>query len=124
MDVGSTAGVVTGESGLEVNNTVGVTFLDTTEESGVDVQRVGGVTVTAGDNSRVDTLCKSVICFLVDTIGFSQGIAYSGVAVPQISVDLGNRLAGVGVDELDVHEEGNTLLILGNVLTNKLTSDV
>lgn len=56
MDVGSTAGVVTGESGLEVNNTVGVTFLDTAEEGGVDVQCVGGVTVAAGDNSRVDTL--------------------------------------------------------------------
>ena len=44
--------------------------------------------------------------------------------MPEISVDLGNGLAGVGVDELDVHEKGNTLLILGNVLTNKLTSDI
>lgn len=51
-------------------------------------------------------------------------MAYSGVTVPEISVDLGDRLAGVGVDQLDIHVEGDTLLGFDNVLTNKLTRDV
>lgn len=54
----------------------------------------------------------------------SERLSYGGVAVPNISVDLGHRLAGVGVDQLDIHVEGNTLLGLDNVLTNKLTRDV
>lgn len=44
--------------------------------------------------------------------------------MPQISVDLGNGLAGVGVNELDVHEERDTLLVLGDVLADKFTSDI
>lgn len=49
---------------------------------------------------------------------------YGGVTVPKISVNLRNRLAGVGVDQLDIHVEWNTLLGLDNVLTNELTRDV
>lgn len=56
MDVGGTAGVMTGEGGLEVNNTVGITLLNTTEEGRVDVELIGRVTITISDNAGVDTL--------------------------------------------------------------------
>ena len=55
---------------------------------------------------------------------FRVNCTYGGVAVPQIGVDLGDGLAGVGVDELDVHEQGDTLLVLGNVLADELTGNV
>lgn len=61
VNVSGTAGVVTREGGLEVNNTVGIALLDTAQEGGVDVQLIGGVTVATGNNSRVDTLFKLVI---------------------------------------------------------------
>jgi hypothetical protein len=49
---------------------------------------------------------------------------HSRVAVPQIHIDLRNRLAGVGVDQLDVHIEWNTFLSLRDVLANEFTSDI
>lgn len=49
---------------------------------------------------------------------------YSGVAVPQVRVELRNGFAGVGVDQLDVQVERNTFLGLGDVLTNELTGDI
>jgi hypothetical protein len=54
--------------------------------------------------------------FISNTVGGEY--TYSGVAVPQVHVDLRNGFAGVGVDQLDVHVERNTLLGLRNVFTN------
>lgn len=56
MNVSSTAGVVTREDGLELNNTIGVARLDSTKESVVQVAGVRRVTVSAGADSGVDTL--------------------------------------------------------------------
>lgn len=41
MDVCSTAGIVARENGLELHDTIAVACLDTAEESGVEVGRVG-----------------------------------------------------------------------------------
>lgn len=56
VNVGSTAGVVTGEDRLELNDTLVVARLDTTEESSVQVSGIRRVTVAAGHDTRVDTL--------------------------------------------------------------------
>jgi hypothetical protein len=56
VDVGGTAGVVTGEDSLELDDTVVVGLLETTEEGSVDVGVVVGVPVSAGDDAGVDTL--------------------------------------------------------------------
>lgn len=44
--------------------------------------------------------------------------------MPQVHVDLRNGIAGVGVDQLDVHVERNTPLGLRHVVTNKFTRDI
>lgn len=44
--------------------------------------------------------------------------------MPEVKVDLGNGLAGVGVDELDVQVEGDTLLVLLDVVADQLAGDV
>lgn len=44
--------------------------------------------------------------------------------MPQVHVDLRNGIAGVGVDQLDVHVERNTLLGLRHVVTNQFTRDI
>jgi hypothetical protein len=54
--------------------------------------------------------------FISNAVG--EEFTYSGVAVPQVHVDLRNGFAGVGVDQLDVHVERNTLLGLRDVFTN------
>lgn len=51
-------------------------------------------------------------------------LTYSGVAVPEVHVDLRNGFAGVGVDQLDIHVERNSLLGLRDVFTDKFTSDI
>ena len=56
MNVGRTTGVVTREDGLELRNTILVALLETTEESLVEVALVVSVAISAGDNTRVDTL--------------------------------------------------------------------
>jgi hypothetical protein len=60
--------------------------------------------------------------FISNTVGGEY--TYSGVAVPQVHVDLRNGFAGVGVDQLDVHVERNTLLGLRDVFTNQFTRDI
>jgi 5-hydroxyisourate hydrolase-like protein (transthyretin family) len=51
MDVSGAAGVMTREGRLEMNDTVGVTLLDTSEEGRVDVQLIRGVAIATGNNS-------------------------------------------------------------------------
>lgn len=50
--------------------------------------------------------------------------AYSCVAVPGVKVDVRDRVAGVGVNDLEVQEQRNTSLVLRDVLANQLTSDI
>lgn len=51
-------------------------------------------------------------------------VTHGGIAVPEIHVDIGQGIAGVGVNELDVHVQSNTLLVIDNVLADKLTAHV
>lgn len=92
-----------GNNRLESGNALGIGSSDTAEESRVDIDAVRAVTVSRGDNT---------------------GVNAGGVAVPEVDVDVWNRLAGVDVDDLDVHGHGHTLLSLGNVLTDEFTGDV
>jgi hypothetical protein len=103
VDVGGTGGVVTGEGGLELSDTVGVGLLDTTEEGVVNVGLIGGVTVARGNDTGVDT---------------------GGVAVPHLEVDVGDGLAGVDINDLVVNDGVNTLLVLADITTDVLATDV
>jgi hypothetical protein len=51
-------------------------------------------------------------------------VTHGGIAVPEIHVDIGEGIAGVGVDELDIHVQSNTLLLVDDVLADKLTTHV
>lgn len=44
--------------------------------------------------------------------------------MPDIHVDVGQRVAGVGVDHLDVHVQGDTSLSLDDVLADQLAGDI
>lgn len=62
VNVGSTTSVVAGEDGLELDNALVVTGLDTAKESCIQIGSIGRVAVTTGLDSRVDTLLqKSVL---------------------------------------------------------------
>ena len=52
------------------------------------------------------------------------GVAYSRIAVPEISVDVRQGIAGVGVDQLNIHVQRNTTLVFGNVLADEFTGDI
>ena len=51
-------------------------------------------------------------------------LTYGGVAVPDISIDMRQRLTGFGVNQLDIHEERNASLVFNDVLANKLAGNV
>lgn len=103
VDVGGTAGVVTGEDGLELSNTIIVGQLDTTQPGVVDVGLVGAVTVAAGNNTGVDT---------------------GRVAVPHLEVDIRDGLASVDINDLVVKDDIQTTLLLDDVLADILASNV
>lgn len=44
--------------------------------------------------------------------------------MPYIEIDIIGRLAGVGIDNLVIDEEGDALLFLPRVATNELSLDV
>lgn len=46
------------------------------------------------------------------------------VAVPDVHVDVWQRVTGVGVDHLDVHVQGDTGLGLDDVLADQLAGDI
>ena len=64
MDVGCTSGVVAREDGLELDDALAVGGLDSAQEGGVEVCRVGGVAVAAGLDAGVDTLIQLVVVVL------------------------------------------------------------
>jgi hypothetical protein len=51
-------------------------------------------------------------------------VTYGGVAVPEIHVDIGQGITGVGINELDVHVQSNTLLVIDDVLADELTAHI
>ena len=56
MDVSCPASVMAWEVRLELNDTLLVTFLDTSVEGSVEVSPIIRVSVSAGNDSRIDTL--------------------------------------------------------------------
>ena len=72
---------MTRDNGLESGNTLGIGLGNTAKESGVDVDGIRRITITTGNNARVDTGC---------------------IAVPEVDIHIWHRLAGVDVDHADV----------------------
>lgn len=102
VDVSSTAAVVTGEDRLKGSDAVLVGLLETTESHVVKVGDIVAISVAVILHTRVDT---------------------GGVAVPDVPPELGDRLAGVDVDELSVHVVHNTGLVIDDVLAVVLALD-
>lgn len=102
VDVGGPARVVAREERFERCRAVGVGLLHAAEEGGVDVGRVT-VAVAAGHDARVDA---------------------GRVAVPDLHVHVGDGLAGVDVEDLDVQGEIDAGLGLGHVLADVLSGHV
>jgi hypothetical protein len=103
VDVSGAGGVVAREDGLELDNTVGVSLLDTAEESLVDVGLIGGVAVAGSDDTGVNT---------------------GRVAVPHLEVDVRDRLAGIDVDDLVVDDGVDTSLVLSDVAADVLATNI
>jgi hypothetical protein len=102
VDVDGTPGVVARDDSIEGENTVVITVLDATQGSVVLVLRVVGVSVAAGADATVDA---------------------SRVAVPGLKSNVGEGLAGGGVDQLDIKGQRHTRLVVGDILADELTGD-
>lgn len=94
---------MTGEESLELSDTFGVGWLETTEESGVDVGGIGGVAVSRGNNTTV----------------------YTGrIAMPDLDKGVGDGIASRHVNYLGVKNEIDSLLFLDDVCSDIFTRDV
>ena len=123
MVVGGAAVVVTREEGQEGDHSVLIGALHTTQEGGVVVTDISGVSVALGDQAGVDTC---------------------GVAAPDLGKHVGDGLAGFDIDELFqrllvnvpvwmdlwgcstyllLNDDGNTLLTLQNIGAKTLTDN-
>ena len=68
---------------------------------------------------------KHPICLLVRSFDSAKILGtYSSIAVPDVHVNLRNRLAGLGVDQLNIEEKGDTLLVLCDVRPDHFTSNI
>lgn len=103
VDVSRSAGVVTREDGLKLSNTVAVGLLDSAEPGLVDVCFVRVVAVAVCNDAGVNT---------------------SGVAVPHLEVDVGDGIAGLDIDDLVVEDNVESILLLDDVFSDILASDV
>lgn len=100
VDVGGSAGVVTGEHGLELRDTVGVGLLNTTQEGLIEVRVIIAVTVHGALNA---------------------GVNAGGVAVPHIPVEILDGLAGLNVDELTIHDDRDTGFTVTDIRPDQFT---
>ncbi|KFY25816.1 hypothetical protein V491_01579, partial [Pseudogymnoascus sp. VKM F-3775] len=89
MDMGSAAGVVTGEDCGKLGDTIELGGLETAEEGLVDVGSVAGITVTASDNTRVDA-SGVAIC---NDFGRVFREESDGERTPEVNHAVDNRLA-------------------------------
>lgn len=91
---------MTGEKSLELHHAALVAQLNTAEHRVVNVSEIIRVAVAALNNTAVHA---------------------GGIAVPDLSKDLGDGLACIDVDNLDVQGQRNTGLFIDNVLANQFT---
>lgn len=103
VEVGGSAGVMTWEEGGKLCDSLVRGWLKLSHEGGVQVAEVGRVSVTAGDNTRVNT---------------------GGVACPDLDDSVGDWVTGCHIDDLGIKDELDTLLVLTGILTDILSSDV
>lgn len=103
VDVGGTAGVVAGEEGLELCDTVRVRRPNSAQEGLVEVACVAAVAVSGSSDTRVHA---------------------GGVAVPHLEVDIGDGVTGLDIDDLVVNQRVDTLLGLADILADVLAADI
>lgn len=94
--------VVAWKCRVELQDTVLVGELNTTEHSVVDVARISSVAVAISNNTTVHA---------------------GGIAVPGFEGDLRDGLASCGVDDLDIECQGHTRVTISDVLTDILARD-
>jgi hypothetical protein len=97
MSMGSTSLIVTGENSLKLDNAIVVGDLNTTKESGVQT--------SLGANTRVNT---------------------GGIAVPNVSSQVGDSVAGRDIDVLDLEKQRDTVaeLLFDDVGSQVFADDV
>lgn len=96
------AGIMSRKHSVKRDNTIVVRKAYAAEKGGVKIRLIRRVAVAVRNNTRVNP---------------------SGVAMPCLQIDLGNGLASVDVNDLDVKGERYPLLVLGHVLADKFTGN-
>lgn len=92
--MGCAAGIMAREDRLELDDAVGIRFLDTTKEGRVEIGGIVSVAIACCDEA---------------------GVYAGAVAVPDVPPKIGDRFAGCNVDELSFDDDGYAGLVFRNV---------
>lgn len=113
-----TNGCVLVQNGVDVDGTAGVVAREEGVEGG-DALLVGGL--QAAEEGLVEH--RRVLCVAVAGVGCSR-VDAGGVAAEDLEVGADDGLAGLQVDDLEVVVDGDTLLVVDEILTDVLAGDV
>lgn len=103
MYMNGAAGVVTRENGLEIDGAVIPCDLDASHSLILKIGLVGWVAVHEADDTTIYT---------------------RRVGRPNLDSRVFQSLAGVDIDDLDVHVQVDTFLAVSDILANMLASDI
>lgn len=116
VDVDGALDVEAGEDGLHLHDALGVGGPLAAQPGGVVGVEVGGANLKVGNVELVQQLGES----RVGGQTREARVTSSGVAMPKVEQDVGQRLAGVDVEHAHVQPEGDTLLVLAHILPQRL----
>jgi hypothetical protein len=103
MNMRRATDIMTWEKGLKLGNAIFISWLDATAKGLVDVGLVGKVSVSLIVHAAVNTSC---------------------VAVPDLEIQLWHRFTSSYVDDLVVENKVNALLVLLQIASDRLATDV
>jgi hypothetical protein len=118
VDVGGTSVVVAREEGVERGDAVVVGGLHPAERRALQNRRVVGVAhAGVALHADIDALHQSVT-----PVGTQKATAtHRRVGTPYVNIGVGHRLAALVVDHLDGQRQGDTALVIRNVLPDLLS---
>lgn len=121
VDVIRAAGRMTGEDGLELDASGTVCCSDATQKCLLEVRQIGRISVSVQDHSGIYTLAFFSIGNLRDIKGIET---HCCIGMPDVHINVRNRLAGLVIDNTDEHNHTNTLLEFPDIVSNELSRDI
>lgn len=116
VDVDRSLNVETREDGLHLEDALAVSRPHATEPSGIVGVEISRANLEVGNVEALEQLAKVGVRVAASKAGVTAG----AVAVPEGNESVGQRLASCHVQNTNIEGQGNTDLVLGHILAQRL----